>query len=86
MENNKNSVEFNGEGDYLILPDTEDWKFSKQEKKECYCCHKVKEGKVIIVDLEYIKGKDSDSDITRTELRFVCHSCNHLKPKNNKEE
>lgn len=46
-------------------------------KKECYCCHKVKEGTVIIVDLK-VRG-EGENKVTETEARFVCHSCNNLK-------
>jgi len=46
----------------------------KNKKEKCYCCKRVKEG-------TYIKKDSSDCD----NVVFVCYSCNHLEPKNEKE-
>ena len=44
---------------------------------KCYCCHKIKPGTVIIIDLK-IRGI-GENKVTETEARFVCNDCNHLK-------
>ena len=91
---NKNSIKFDGKGDYLKMPDKKDWELPngditiKIPKKEMYppkvkgktevCYCCHQEKEGTVIIVDLAVTGTGENKVTVTEARFICHSCNHL--------